>query len=174
MIHTDSPPHSNTILMYPACVSRTQPPSSFNKRVGENIRLLRLSHGLSQAQLAAILQGSGFGLHQQGVAKIEQGERPLRFEEALAISAILEVDPAVLTQLDQSEERDAAMKKLFRAEDNVGRVQRQVNDLRFELEIAIKSLQDAQISETDARQKLALLGGVEIDGMWQFPEGTDG
>ena len=126
---------------------------------------------MSQADLAAALQGRGFAFHQQGVGKLEKGERPLRFEEAYALGEILRVDHATLTQLDQSDDRDTAFKQLLRAEENVDRLQRQVDELRMELDRAVNNLQDALILRTDAREKLALLGFVEVDGMWRFPDG---
>lgn len=123
---------------------------------------------MSQADLAAHLQQRGFAFHQQGVGKLETGERPLRLEEAHAIGEILGVDPATLTQLSQIEDRDTAFKQLLRAEENVARLERQVTDLRIELDHAQRALQDALILRTDAQQKMAALGATEVDGMWRF------
>jgi hypothetical protein len=104
----------------------------------------------------------------RGVGKLETGERPLRLEEAHTIGEILWVDPATLTQLSQIEDRDTALKQLLRAEENVARLQRQVDELRMELDRAVDNLEDAQIMRTDAQQKMAALGAAEVDGMWRF------
>jgi hypothetical protein len=68
-----------------------------------------------------------------------------------------------------------ALRQFLRAKEDVDRLQRQLDELRDEVERTVKNLQHAQILVTDAREKLAGTGGVEkVNGRWQFPEGTDG
>jgi transcriptional regulator with XRE-family HTH domain len=170
-LHTKSNVYNYIVLMYLPRVAAQQPPSSFNKLVGENIRMLRLERGMSQADLAARLQAQGYAVHQQGVGKLEQGERPLRFEEAHIIGAILGVDPSGLTQFSPRDESATAFKQFLRAQENVARLERQVEDLEIELDSARRNLQDALIYQTDARGKLTALGFVEVDGMWRLADG---
>jgi branched-subunit amino acid aminotransferase/4-amino-4-deoxychorismate lyase len=67
-----------------------------------------------------------------------------------------------------------ALRQLFRAEEDVDRLQRQLDELRMEVDRTVKNLQHAQILATDARERLAAMGAVKIDGIWKFPEDTDG
>ena len=66
----------------------TQPPPDFNQRVGANLRALRAITGLSQTQLAEAMSARGYSWQQQTVLKIEKGARPLRFEEADALTSV--------------------------------------------------------------------------------------
>jgi transcriptional regulator with XRE-family HTH domain len=50
---------------------------------------LRAAQDLSQTALANALREAGYAFHQQTVAKIESGDRPVRLEEAYAIAEAL-------------------------------------------------------------------------------------
>lgn len=60
----------------------------FDRLAGEIVTYLRTSAGLSQADLAARLAEAGLAMHQQTVAKIEKGTRPLRLQEAQMIADV--------------------------------------------------------------------------------------
>ena len=65
--------------------------AEYEKQVGENIRLLRKKHNLTQDQLAAKLQVSGCDITRSALAKIEVGQRHLYPDELKAIKEILNV-----------------------------------------------------------------------------------
>ncbi len=67
-------------------------PQEFEASVGRAIRALRQARGWSQADLAAGVQDRGFPLQQTQVARVENGSRPLRVNEAAAFAAVLGVD----------------------------------------------------------------------------------
>ncbi|MCM1195405.1 MAG: helix-turn-helix domain-containing protein [Corallococcus sp.] len=62
------------------------------KKVGENIRLLREKTGMTQDALAAKLQLNGCDITRSAVAKIEVGQRHLYPDEIILIKRILEAD----------------------------------------------------------------------------------
>lgn len=62
---------------------------AIEKRIGENIRLLRLRAGLTQEALAAKLQLAGCDVTRSAVAKIEVGQRHLYPDEIILLREIL-------------------------------------------------------------------------------------
>ena len=61
------------------------------KRIGENIRALRLRAGLTQEALAAKLQLAGCDITRSAGAKIEVGQRHLYPDELILLKRILNV-----------------------------------------------------------------------------------
>ena len=61
------------------------------KRVGQNIRMLRERQGMTQELLATKLQLSGCDITRSAVAKIEVGQRHLYPDEVILIKEILRV-----------------------------------------------------------------------------------
>ena len=59
------------------------------KRIGQNIRLLREKAGITQDVLAAKLQLRGCDITRSAVAKIEVGQRHLYSDEIILIKEIL-------------------------------------------------------------------------------------
>lgn len=74
----------------------TETDEGFDRLVGQNLQQLRVAAGMSQAELADQLTGRGHPMRQQIVAKIEAGQRPLRFREAALFADALEVDVDLL------------------------------------------------------------------------------
>jgi hypothetical protein len=66
------------------------------------------------------------------------------------------------------------LRQFLRAQEDVDRLQRQLDELRVEVDLTVQNLQHAQILVTDARKQLVEMGAVEVDGIWQFPEDTNG
>ena len=62
------------------------------KRVGGNIRRLRIKAGLTQEMLAARLQVEGCDITRSAVAKIEVGQRHIYPDEIILIAKILRVE----------------------------------------------------------------------------------
>lgn len=62
------------------------------KRIGQNIRLLREKAGITQDVLAAKLQLRGCDITRSAVAKIEVGQRHLYPDEIILIKEILRAE----------------------------------------------------------------------------------
>lgn len=61
------------------------------KRIGENIRKLRLNAGLTQEMLSAKMQVEGCDITRSAIAKIEVGQRHLYPDEIILLKTILKV-----------------------------------------------------------------------------------
>ena len=59
------------------------------KRVGENLRALRLRAGLTQEALAAQMQVQGCDITRSAIAKIEVGQRHVYADEVILLRRIL-------------------------------------------------------------------------------------
>lgn len=66
--------------------------AEIEKRVGQNVRILREKAGMTQEQLAVKLQLSGCDITRSAVAKIEVGQRHLYPDEVILIKNILSTD----------------------------------------------------------------------------------
>ena len=63
---------------------------SWNETIGASLQQLRLTAGLTQGEMAQQLTRMGVPLAQQTIAKIENGTRPLKMAEAVAITTLLD------------------------------------------------------------------------------------
>ena len=68
---------------------------------GNKIKLLRVSAGLSQEQLAAKLQLSGLSLNQKAISRIENGERVVPDFELIYLSNALRVPINTLLEIEK-------------------------------------------------------------------------
>lgn len=66
--------------------------AEIEKRIGQNVRILREKVGMTQEQLAAKLQLGGCDITRSAVAKIEVGQRHLYPDEVILIKNILGTD----------------------------------------------------------------------------------
>lgn len=62
------------------------------KRIGQNIRMLRMRAGMTQDALAAQLQLRGCDITRSAIAKIEVGQRHLYLDEIIFIRQVLKVE----------------------------------------------------------------------------------
>ena len=62
---------------------------NFDRRVGRNIRALRMKNGWKQEQLAAKLQLRGCDMTRSALAKIEAGQRHVYADEIFLLKSIL-------------------------------------------------------------------------------------
>lgn len=62
------------------------------KKIGQNIRILREKAKITQDKMAALLQLKGCDITRSAVAKIEVGQRHLYPDEIILIKEILEVE----------------------------------------------------------------------------------
>ncbi len=70
------------------------------KKIGNNIRILREKAGLTQEELATKLQLNGCDITRSAVAKIEVGQRHLYPDEILLVRNILNVRYEEIFQLN--------------------------------------------------------------------------
>lgn len=61
--------------------------------VAHNLKVLRKAARLSQEDVAERMNRLGFKLHQTQIAKIENGTRPVRFDEVVGLAKALSVPP---------------------------------------------------------------------------------
>ncbi|WP_220725876.1 helix-turn-helix domain-containing protein [Arthrobacter cheniae] len=59
---------------------------SIESKLGQHVRLLRVSHGMTQAELASAMREQGCRVTQATIAKIEKGSRPLPVTEIIALA----------------------------------------------------------------------------------------
>lgn len=142
------------------------------QQAGTRIKSRRVEIGLSQDAVAEEMRRLGHPWHQTTVVKTEAAGRPLRVNEVMDLAAVLGV--TVWELMGPPQYPSPALRQLFRAKEDVERLQRQLDELRDEVDRTVNNLQYAQILVTDAREKLAEMGYVEVDGAWQFPEDTNG
>lgn len=68
----------------------------YEKKLGQQIRQLRMQHGLSQELLAAKLQLLGCDITRSTVAKIEVGQRHIYPDELCALQTVFHVPYSAL------------------------------------------------------------------------------
>lgn len=61
---------------------------SINEEIGRGVKDYRKGIGLSQSELVAYMAEEGFRWSQNTVWLVEQGKRPLRYSEAIALTKI--------------------------------------------------------------------------------------
>ena len=79
------------VLLLNKCKVSENMNSVIEKRVGNNIRILREKQNMTQELLAAKMQLGGCDITRSAVAKIEVGQRHLYPDEVILIKEILEV-----------------------------------------------------------------------------------
>ncbi|MFJ9890838.1 helix-turn-helix transcriptional regulator [Streptomyces sp. NPDC091287] len=72
----------------------------------------RISAGLSQQKVADALKVEGFNLIQSQIAKIERGERPLRLDEAAAITRLFGTTLDIALGLKEGDPNSLAAQQL--------------------------------------------------------------
>lgn len=92
---------------------------SINEEIGRGVRGYREGMGLSQSELVAYMAEEGFRWSQNTVWLVEQGKRPLRYSEAIALTKIFVLplnafDPAATIYADAISASEA-MRKIKKA-----------------------------------------------------------
>jgi len=100
------------------------------------VRTWRELHGWSQSELAQRMAERGHPFHQATVYKLEDGQRPTRLAEAVALAEVLEVPLAHLIGPDAPER--VARFELARAAQRTKEAQREVEQWQAELDQAVK------------------------------------
>ena len=87
---------------------------------GRRLRYMREEAGLTQRQLADVMRGAGYKMHQTTVAKIEAGERAVPVDEAAQFADALGIDLTQMINVGKGRLVTAQLKVRsleFRAED---------------------------------------------------------
>lgn len=119
---------------------------------------------MSQVELATRLNDLGVSFRQQTIAKIEQGLRPLKLEEALLIGKALDVEDQSVWDWDVSIDTQVALKSALQ---EVMVAKAKVQTVVVELEHARENLKDfvrafhEELSEAD---RAAVRAALEKDG----------
>ena len=100
------------------------------------VRTWRELHGWSQTELAQRMQERGHPFHQATVYKLEDGRRPTRLAEAVALAEVLEVPLTHLIGPDAPER--VARFEVARAAQRTKEAQREVEQWQAELDQALK------------------------------------
>ena len=74
-----------------------------DKQFGANLRNIRDEHGLTQGQLAAMLQVRGIDITRSALAKIEVGQRHIYLDELVMLQKILNVPYDELLNMETAE-----------------------------------------------------------------------
>lgn len=102
--------------------------ADINTQFAEWLRSARLGAGLSQHKVANALRAQGFSVFRQtAVHKIEHQERPVRLDEAVAITALFGTTLDVVLGLKPDSPESFTSHALARRTDLLQQVQRMVN-----------------------------------------------
>jgi transcriptional regulator with XRE-family HTH domain len=111
--------------------------------LARRVRELRVKAGLTQRQLADLMSGAGYRMHQTTIAKIESGERPVVVGEAIQLAGVLGVTlPALLTEPPSDDER-----RLHEAQIAVVSLQRELAERQ-------KALDEVRILHENTRRMM--------------------
>lgn len=112
-------------------------------QVGTNLRRLRESLGLSQADVAEAATSAGWsGVYPQTILKVEKGLRALKFSEAVAISQALGFRVDLLVDPDGKQGSDWT--RLARLSRAVRKAEADLNQHRIRAEEAQAALNNAR------------------------------
>jgi transcriptional regulator with XRE-family HTH domain len=136
--------------------------TDFNERVGANVRFYRLARGMSQAEMARVLQDQGFPFQQPTILKVEKGTRPLKFEEAEAIAHILGMETMFLSLPDNGS-TDVARHDLQHAMEQIARAETRIAELERELSSWRTEMESAQWAKQNAEARLAGEAGLAVE-----------
>lgn len=87
---------------------------SLDRLIGKNLQTLRVSKGLSQAELASAISTATERIPQQTIVRIEKGTRPIKFAEAVRLCRALDVQLDSLVGEDGEVKNDRALPRLHR------------------------------------------------------------
>jgi transcriptional regulator with XRE-family HTH domain len=73
--------------------------TAIERKIGQNIRSLRIKSGLTQDEVAAKLQLQGCDITRSAIAKIEVGQRHIYPDEIIKLREILGTSFEILLQL---------------------------------------------------------------------------
>jgi transcriptional regulator with XRE-family HTH domain len=83
--------------------------NSATEAFARGLKIQREQQRLSQAELAQRTAEIGHGMHQTAIAKIETGDRAVSLADALALAAVLSIDPGQLLSGSYSDEKKVAI-----------------------------------------------------------------
>ena len=125
------------------------------------MRTWRELHGWSQTELAERMQDRGHRWHQATVYKVEDGRRPTRLAEAVALADVLDVPLTNLIGPDAPER--VARFELARAARRVKEAQGEVEQWQAEVEQAVKERDDLAAKYNELAGFTSTVEDLEVD-----------
>ncbi|ORA07813.1 helix-turn-helix domain-containing protein [Mycobacterium arosiense] len=136
----------------------------FDQIVGSNVGTYRAARGLSQAGLAAAMSADGEHVHPQTIQKIEAGNRPLRYAEAVRICHVLKIG---IAQLSDGAEHARANARYLQRFSALGRMTEEIDGLATRLAPILVDLAHLIAFERDdTEQKQAAAHVVNSAQAW--------
>lgn len=78
--------------------------NEIERRFAQRFRQSREAQGLSRSQVTHLMRARGFDLYDNALAKIELGQRPIRYGEAWALAMIVGQTPTDMMRLSAEDE----------------------------------------------------------------------
>lgn len=110
---------------------------------GRRLRYLREEAGLTQRQLADVMRGAGYKMHQTTVAKIEAGERAVSVDEAAQLAKVLRIDLTQMINVGQGR-RVKAQLKVASLEHQADDYAKRLHETQVLLDDTLARLEDAR------------------------------
>lgn len=126
------------------------PFARWERNFREQVRRAREARSMTQTDLAKALKAFGLPFHQQTVQRIEQGERPVRLNEAYLIAQVLDLslDTMTATSTPSARELRFAVDGLRRkAQQEADNIAESMTELEDELGVLLAALQDRLFPE---------------------------
>ncbi|MGI5325528.1 helix-turn-helix domain-containing protein [Actinomadura nitritigenes] len=147
------------------------------KTLGETLKRLRVARGMSQEDIAQMMNMAGFTWRQTTVAKTEGGSRPVRVNEAAALALCFGVSVNDLlgttAETPQQVKIESAYRATFSASISTrlraGEAQRQAEAARREYEESIRDLREMERLHEEARR--AFDEAFDLAGEEAHPDG---
>ncbi len=130
--------------------------SEIDKNVAANLRVYRETRGVSQEELAQRMTDRGFGFSQATIWKIEQGKRPVKIGEVVALARALGLIRWADLTLDPVEANYQA---------RLEQAHRDAADSYRQLKVATTAYLEAQIEVAIAVRE-ARDAGVSVRSLW--------
>jgi len=112
--------------------------------VGANIKALRITRGLTQAEVAEAMRGLGHSWGQTTTAKTEGADRPLRFNEIADLAQVLRVRVPELV----SNDNDWAIRSIISTQEmyetHAERLKSDIEELTQQLDAKKQALEETQ------------------------------
>ena len=128
-----------------------QLPAPWEENFRANLVRLREGAGMTQTDLARALRDYGLAFHQQTVQRIEAGDRPLRLNEAIAVSKIFQQS---LEGMTQSLDHEAEVTDFLRAECVVADTGKRLSRLKDEVQALTEVLRQMEAQRDEAAKRL--------------------
>lgn len=141
---------------------RTRGANAPEEKLGRTVRTLREARGLSQEQVAAKMTALGFSWQQTTVARTEAASRPIRVNEAVALSRVFQV--AIDYLLEKADREQELRVRITQAQIAADHAHMQAQTAAAALAEAQRTAAEATTELHAAQHELADLVRSSTDG----------